>query len=441
METLSTNYSFTPLFLSISMNRFFDKYQSHHYFIEGGLTSFLGILLIIFGNRIPRLGYLSLCLFLFFNGLWHLLVRWFQAKENRENLLISLGKILAGGILFISLELQNLAIYFLVAIIAIYQLLTASISFITWQLYRQNKITPRLNYLFDSLWIGAFGLYSISPLHDASNFQLMLVGFYLILLGMTYMRDGLFNGKSGKRRLRVSLPIVISALIPISTLRQVNALLAKGNDDPKAQALATNPNHNKDNLEIFIHASESSIPLALGHVDICYKGQVISYGSYDKQSERLFGAIGDGILFKADRDQYLALCKAESQKTLFSYRLELTDEQEKAIKEQIEKIEQTLIPWEPSSDKITNEEGKKVHSYAYLLKTQASGQLYKFKGSKFKTYFVMSTNCVLLADSIIGRAGTDILSPQGFITPGTYQDYLDREYDNPNGLVVSKTIY
>ena len=53
---------------------------------------------------------------------------------------------------------------------------------------------------------------------------------------------------------------------------------------------------------------------------------------------------------------------------------------------------------------------------------------YKFTSSKFKTYFVLSTNCVLLADSIVGEAGTDILSPQGFIVPGTYQDYLDLEF-------------
>ena len=53
-----------------------------------------------------------------------------------------------------------------------------------------------------------------------------------------------------------------------------------------------------------------------------------------------------------------------------------------------------------------------------------------------KTYFVLSTNCVLLADSIVGKAGTDILSPSRFIVPGTYQDYLDLEYTKPNGLVV-----
>ena len=36
----------------------------------------------------------------------------------------------------------------------------------------------------------------------------------------------------------------------------------------------------------------------MGHVDICYQGQVISYGSYDPHSERLFGTIGDGVYLR-----------------------------------------------------------------------------------------------------------------------------------------------
>ena len=423
------------------MNHFFDKYKKQHYLIEGVLTLSLGILLICFGNLIPRWGYLALCIFLGLNGLWHLLTRWFQAKENRENPLISLAKFLAGAFLFVSIEFQDLAIYLLVAIIASYQLMTATISLITWGLYRQNGIRPRFRYLFDSLWIGAFGLYSISPFHDAANFELMLVGFYLIFLGLTYVRDGFFMEKSDKRRWRVSLPIVISALIPINTLRQVNAWLNHSASQEQDPTLFDHHSQESSDLEIFIHTSESSIPLALGHVDICYKGQVISYGSYDAQSERLFGSIGDGILFKANREEYIQLCKSESQKTLFSYSLKLSANQEEAIQDQLDKIDKLLIPWQPPADLVIGKEGQKEHTYAYLLKTKAGGQLYKFKSSKFKTYFVMSTNCVLLADSIIGRAGTDILSPQGFITPGTYQDYLEREYNNPNGIVIDKTIY
>jgi len=144
-------------------------------------------------------------------------------------------------------------------------------------------------------------------------------------------------------------------------------------------------------------------------------------------------------MVKANREKYIELCKRESQKTLFAYGLSLTDQQKAAIQARLEEIEDLLIPWEPSSQLMKRREGEVKHTYSYQLKQEADAILYKFSSSEFKTYFV--TNCVLLADSIVGKAGTDILSPQGFIVPGTYQDYLDLEYTKPNGLVVSRSIY
>ncbi|WP_236612650.1 hypothetical protein [Streptococcus suis] len=46
-----------------------------------------------------------------------------------------------------------------------------------------------------------------------------------------------------------------------------------------------------------------------------------------------------------------------------------------------------------------------------------------------------------MADSVIGQAGTDVLGLRGFIAPGTYQSYLDQEYEKPHSLVVAKNIY
>jgi hypothetical protein len=39
---------------------------------------------------------------------------------------------------------------------------------------------------------------------------------------------------------------------------------------------------------------------------------------------------------------------------------------------------------------------------------------------------VLILNCVLLADSVIGRLGTDILGISGIITPGTYYSHLQK---------------
>lgn len=110
---------------------------------------------------------------------------------------------------------------------------------------------------------------------------------------------------------------------------------------------------------------------------------------------------------------------------LFGYGIDLTEAQEKAVQERLAEIDHLLVPWEPSDKKRPIGDDKEDYTYAYKIKIKTNGQLYKFTGSKFKTYFVLSTNCVLLADSILGKAGTDILSPKGFITPGTFQNYLD----------------
>ncbi|RSK23098.1 hypothetical protein D8834_03570 [Streptococcus oralis] len=238
----------------------------------------------------------------------------------------------------------------------------------------------------------------------------------------------------------MTLPIFVTALIPISTLRKLNEWLSN-HESQEGEVHSERKNDQVVDLEIFIHTSETSFFLAMGHVDICYQGKVISYGSYDPHSERLFGMVGDGVLFKANREKYIELCKRESQKTLFAYGLSLTDQQKAAIQARLAEIEDLLIPWEPSSQLMKRREGEVKHTYSYQLKEEADATLYKFSSSEFKTYFVLSTNCVLLADSIVGKAGTDILSPQGFIVPGTYQDYLDLEYTKPNGLVVSRSIY
>ena len=427
------------------MPKFFETYSKWKSLGEGMLAIILGLLLICFGQIVPRLGYQLLMGYFSLSTVWHLLTRWFQEKSRRENIFVTIAKLGLAVILFDSVILQGIALYVLVIAIGSYQLFTGLISLITWLIYRNNHIHPRLNYLFDALWMMGFGLYSISPFHDATKFELLLLGFYLIMLGASSVRDGFYfeKGRSNpqlKRRMRMTLPIFVTALIPISTLRRLNKWFSN-HEFQEGTVHSERKNDQTVDMEIFIHTSESSFFLAMGHVDICYQGQVISYGSYDPHSERLFGMIGDGVLFKANREKYIELCKRESQKTLFAYGLSLSEQQKEAIEEQLREIEELLIPWEPSSQLMKRREGEIKHTYSYQLKHEADATLYKFSSSKFKTYFVLSTNCVLLADSIVGKAGTDILSPQGFIVPGTYQDYLDLEYTKPSGIVVSRSIY
>ena len=141
-------------------------------------------------------------------------------------------------------------------------------------------------------------------------------------------------------------------------------------------------------------------------------------------------------MFKVDKDAYIDLCKEESKKTLFGYGLSLTDAQKRAVEKRLAEIDELLAVWNPSAELKNND-----HTYAYKLRYELGADLYKFKTSRFKTYFVLSTNCCLLADSIIGQAGTAILDMRGIIAPGTYQSYLQYEFESANDLVVARSIY
>lgn len=72
-------------------------------------------------------------------------------------------------------------------------------------------------------------------------------------------------------------------------------------------------------LEVLIHTSDQNLFGMIGHVDICYKGKVISMVVMMLFRERLFGTIGDGVLFKVDKDAILTCAK--KAKTLFGYGL------------------------------------------------------------------------------------------------------------------------
>ena len=142
------------------------------------------------------------------------------------------------------------------------------------------------------------------------------------------------------------------------------------------------------------------------------------------------------MLFKVDKDAYIDLCKKESKKTLFGYSLALTDQEREAVEKRLREIDELLEPWEPSDQELNGSP-----TYAYKLMHELGAELYKFKSSRFKSYFILSTNCCLLADSIVGQAGTAILNIRGIIAPGTYQNYLQYEFESANGLVVAHNVY
>ena len=413
---------------------------------QGFLFVLLGLILMVTGTWLP-VTVIRLVLFLaWIATVLDLVLRIFKKSQSTDTLGVALVKLLVLGYLLGSNFATDVPIYILALVIGVYQIFHATINLVTYVLYRKNKIRPRFRLLLDGLVLVFLGGTSLLSSTGNSVFQLFVLGAYFFLYGVSNIRDGfLFEEEIGKnhlkRRIRISLPIVLAALIPARTLAKVNKFMQENADEREDIHLGMVKSGKTAELEIFVHTAETSLFSAIGHVDICYQGRVISYGNYDPSSETLFGMVGDGVLYFCDRDKYIDLCKRESQKTLFGYGIYLTPEMEKAVQKKLAELKQLTIPWEPSADKIMTGDGKEDYTYAYKIRHETDGELYKFIKSKFKSYFVLSTNCVLLADTIVGQAGTDILSPKGFIAPGTYQAYLNREFEKPNSIVVSKHVY
>ncbi|BCP62256.1 hypothetical protein SUT380_14440 [Streptococcus parasuis] len=413
---------------------------------EGLILVIIGIGFLIAGWQFPGLILRFIHAGLFFLALYELSMIFFRKKKSNESILALVGKAVLFGILAsIDLAVQ-IPLYFAAIFIGIYQLFTAVINFITFYLYKKDDVQPRIRFLMDGIWLSILGVASLFVSGTQLVVQTFIIGSYLVLFGLTNLRDGFIfeesiEQQSLKRHVRLTLPLFIAALVPRMTLQRVNDFLAD-NKDQTAQAVY---NRHKDisvipALEVFVHVGEEGFG-AVGHVDLSYKGRVYGYGSYDVLSERLGGAIGDGVLFKAERQAYIDFCTREGM-TMLGYQLVLSPEQEAAIEERLDEIDKLLVPWNPSSEKVSKTaDGQAIEMYAYRIKKIIGAQLFKFKKSKFKTYFFLSTNCVLLADSVIGQAGTDILGIRGFIAPGTYQTYLDQEYEKPHSMVVAKNIY
>ena len=413
---------------------------------QGFLFVLLGLILMVTGTWLP-VKVIRLVLFLaWIATVLDLVLRIFKKSQSTDTLGVALVKLLVLGYLLGSNLATDVPIYILALVIGVYQIFRATINLVTYVLYRKNNIRPRFRLLLDGLVLVFLGGTSLLSSTGNSVFQLFVLGAYFFLYGVSNIRDGfLFEEEIGKnhlkRRIRISLPIVLAALIPARTLAKINKFMQENADEREDIHLGMVKSGKTAELEIFVHTAETSLFSAIGHVDICYQGRVISYGNYDPSSETLFGMVGDGVLYFCDRDKYIDLCKRESQKTLFGYGIDLTPEMEKAVQKKLAELKQLTIPWEPSADKIMTGDGKEDYTYAYKIRHETDGELYKFIKSKFKSYFVLSTNCVLLADTIVGQAGTDILSPKGFIAPGTYQAYLNREFEKPNSIVVSKHVY
>lgn len=278
----------------------------------------------------------------------------------------------------------------------------------------------------------------------------LLFGLYLILFSFNIFFDALTSLMSSndgaqkvKKRIRISMPVVIAAFLPIRLLKEINKLV-----EEEPESLLLLPSQSKkqsEDLVIFIHTREGLVT-GMGHVDISLDGTVYSYGNYDDSTWKFGGFFADGVLVEMDNNSHIKQALNVEKKILMAYGLSLTLEHKKAVKSKLMELQKDMIKWQSLAEKsekgVIKGDPTDYSDVSSQLYNDTKARFFKFKhGNPFKTYYAMGTNCVKLADTLVGKSGIDLLKVNGIITPGTYLDYLDRLYERGDSIVVSRTLY
>ncbi|WMM24537.1 DUF308 domain-containing protein [Tissierella sp. MB52-C2] len=330
----------------------------------------------------------------------------------------------------------------------IYAFFSGIIRLLIYMQYRKNKVERRFFIVVVAIILILFGMIIIvHPLASILSIY-SIIGVFFIIYGISFIIDALLDGlsiemkNSFKRRIRINLPVFMVAFIPHKILMKINKALET--EEINEENLIILKEDTDFDLEVLIHVGDKGIS-AFGHVDIWFEGKVMTYGSYDEDTYKLAGLISDGVLMEIfNKEKYIEFSQKHMGKTLFGFGLKLNEGQKKRVRDKIEDIHKNLYEWYPKSK--TDEELGIIpeipcKDYASMVYEKLKGKFYKFIKGPFKTYFALNTNCVLLADTIVGQTGIDLVKIQGLISPGAYFEFFNREFLRKNSFVISRTIY
>lgn len=391
----------------------------------------LKVLLLIFGGLTILFGIFSIL-----KLLWEK-----QVKNAWLSIINGIQDIIIGILIFIFSDfiLHSLGVCF-----GIYLLLHTIINCIEYFIYRKYQIKGRLRIILNILFLILF----LIPLlfNKEQNIQVtsIILGIYLIGYGFTKITDfftiliPIRTTNRIKRQIQIPLPVIFNAFIPRRLISLVNEMLEVENDSFNYQKQSAIPD-----IYVLIHLAKSGTA-AMGHMEIAFEEKIYSYGNYDMHSRSLFDAIGDGVILVADKKKYIEYMVYKKDRYLVEFGLSLTNKEKKVAKEQLEKLISTnTVPYYSDlelaeKDLLPKENYQDMSSEIFKY---ADGKFYKITKGKYRKFFVLKTNCAMVAQYVLSSIGKQILCVNGIITPGAYYDYLNARFKLKNTNVISRKVY
>lgn len=388
------------------------------------------LLINIFGYGIIIIGILKLLTTIF-------------SKNKFNSFIESIVNIIFGILIIFG---NNVILISGIILFSIYLNIISLTHFINYLIYRNNNIKGRLLVFIKFITTIIFSI--ILFLNPKPNLKYLglIFGLYLIIFGITNITDFLteiLNKKVKnkiKQSIKIQLPILLTMFIPKRLITLINEILEKEEDINKLDIKKNNLN---PDIEVIIHLAKSG-SASMGHVEIAYKNKIYSYGNYNMHSRKLFNSIGDGIVLIADKNKYIKYCVTHKERYLIVFGIKLTDIEIKEVEKRIEKLITTnTIDYYPDQaladmGKLENKVYNDMSSEIYRL---AEGKFKKIIKGKHKKFFVLKTNCSMVANYILSSVGKNIIAINGIITPGAYYDYLNNRFMMKNTNVISRKIY
>lgn len=402
----------------------------------------VGIFSIVSGSTLMRYVILLLAAGIFINAIVRFFLKIFSTKNKPELFVRTLIDLVFGSVLFFKVDFISAS---LIIIFGIYLLCHALIQLINFVIYQLNHVKGRIRIFIRFIVLLVLSLCLILKPNENMKYAGIIIGIYLLFYGVINITDFISEvtpqkvSNKIKMKIRFPLPIFLTAFIPQQLLNVINEAVEIKHDE---SLLNAKKKDESPDLEVIIHLANTGTA-SFGHVEIAFEDKIYSYGNYDRHSRKFFDGFGDGVICIADKDAYIEYQVTMRDRYLVSFGLKLNDAQKEKVRERVQKlVTENTIPY--YSDVQLYEMGliekKKFRDMSSELYKLANAEYRKFIAGKHKTFFIMKTNCVMVAETILRSIGS-FVPENGVLSPGTYYEYLNGEFKKQNTNVISRTIY
>ncbi len=356
-------------------------------------------------------------------GIWYIILAKRNNTPLRPKMLVQTMMELTLALILIFLPGISYPAFLL--FLCLYCSFHAAVHGINSYIYGKNKVfqyfIPSISQaeLFLLIFMGILFL----PDNIRYRFVMGGTGYFLSILGHAYLCDWLSvvikNRRTAEifRKISVTMPGFAGLGIPTRLLG----------------TLRDHKTNKKPDAEIIFNYGKYGKGIA-GHCELCVDGKTYTYGNYDPDSRAILNTMGNGIVFRAEKQQYIDFL-VEQDRTVVVYGLKFDRDQRKYFRHTLELFEKTLTPWQEEAENTSEDE------YIHLVLDRLNADVYRINEGRFKTYFLPTINCVTLTGSLLrGTPAGNVIIP-GVYTPGAYMDALHRLHLAGDDTVVSINTY